>query len=55
VSTARLFARFATGSLRLVLHGNSPYWAWIAGLVVLIVSGALAYARQVQAGLAVTR
>jgi len=54
VSTARLFARFATGSLRLVLHGNSPYWAWIAGLVVLIVSGALAYARQVQAGLAVT-
>ena len=54
MSTARLFARFATGSLRLVLHGNSPYWAWIAGLVVLIVSGALAYARQVQAGLAVT-
>ena len=54
MSTARLFARFATGSLRLVLHGNSPYWVWIAGLVVLIVSGALAYARQVQAGLAVT-
>jgi molybdopterin-containing oxidoreductase family membrane subunit len=54
VSTARLFARFATGSLRLVLRGNSTYWAWVAALAVLIVSGAFAYAHQVRAGLAVT-
>jgi len=54
VSTARLFARFATGSLRLVLRGNSTYWAWVAALAVLIVSGAFAYAHQVRSGLAVT-
>ena len=54
MSTARLFARFTTGSLRLVLRGNSTYWAWMAALVVLIVSGALAYVHQVRAGLAVT-
>lgn len=54
MSTARLFGRFATGSLRLVLRGNSTYWAWIAALVVLIVSGASAYAHQVRAGLGVT-
>ncbi len=54
MSTVRLFARFTTGSLRLVLRGNAPYWAWIAALGVLIVSGAFAYAHQVQAGLAVT-
>ena len=54
MSTARLFARFATGSLRLVLRGNSTYWAWVAALAVLIVSGAFAYAHQVRSGLAVT-
>ena len=54
MSTARLFARFFTGSLRLVLRGNSTYWAWVAALAVLIVSGAFAYAHQVRAGLAVT-
>jgi Ni/Fe-hydrogenase subunit HybB-like protein len=54
VSTARLFARFASGSLRLVLRGNSTYWAWMGALVVLVVSGAFAYAHQVRAGLAVT-
>ncbi len=54
MSTARLFARFASGSLRLVLRGNSTYWAWMGALVVLVVSGAFAYAHQVHAGLAVT-
>jgi molybdopterin-containing oxidoreductase family membrane subunit len=54
VSTARLFARFTSGSLRLVLRGNAAYWAWTLALVGLIASGASAYARQVQAGLAVT-
>ena len=54
MSTARLFARFFTGSLRLVLRGNPTYWAWVAALAVLIVSGAFAYAHQVRSGLAVT-
>jgi len=54
VRTARLFASFTTGSLRRVLRGNATYWAWIAALVVLIVSGAFAYAHQVRAGLGVT-
>lgn len=54
MSTARLFARFASGSLRLVLRGNSTYWAWMGALVVLVISGAFAYAHQVRAGLAVT-
>ncbi len=54
MSTVRLFARFITGSLRLVLRGNASYWTWIVALVVLIVSGALAYARQVGSGLVIT-
>ncbi|HXK10366.1 MAG TPA: NrfD/PsrC family molybdoenzyme membrane anchor subunit [Vicinamibacteria bacterium] len=54
MSTARLFARFTTGSLQLVLSGNSTYWAWIAFLLALIASGSLAYVHQVQAGLGVT-
>jgi Ni/Fe-hydrogenase subunit HybB-like protein len=54
VSTARLFARFTTGSVRLALRGNATYRAWIAALAALIVSGAFAYAHQVRAGLAVT-
>jgi len=54
MSTVRLFARFTTGSLRLVLHGSATYWGWTSALLVLIVSGAFAYARQVQTGLVVT-
>lgn len=54
MTTARLFWRFYAGSVRVVARGNLPYWAWIAFLLALIVSGALAYARQVEEGLAVT-
>lgn len=54
MSTARLFARFTTGSLRLVLRGNASYWAWVGFLLVLIASGALAYADQVRQGLGIT-
>jgi Ni/Fe-hydrogenase subunit HybB-like protein len=54
VNIVRRFARFVTGSVNLVLRGNSAYWAWLVFLVVLIVSGALAYARQVSAGLVIT-
>ncbi len=49
-----LFTRFVTGSARNVLTGNAYYWAWIAFLLVLIVSGALAFARQIHDGLYVT-
>ncbi len=54
MTTLQLFSRFVTGSLRLVLRGNRSYWAWVAALLVLIVSGALAYAAQVRDGLVVT-
>lgn len=54
MSVVRQFAPFVQGSFRLVMRGNAAYWAWIAFLAVLIVSGALAYARQVSDGLVVT-
>ena len=50
----RLFARFVGGSVRLVLRGNAAYWAWLAILGVLILSGLLAYAGQIRTGLYVT-
>jgi Ni/Fe-hydrogenase subunit HybB-like protein len=49
-----LFPRFVSGSVRLVLRGNAAYWGWVAALGVLIVSGVLAYSRQVATGLVVT-
>jgi len=54
VSIVSQFPRFVAGSFRLVRHGNAAYWAWLAFLAVLIVSGALAFARQVSEGLVVT-
>jgi len=54
VNFARTFGQFIAGSLRIVLRGNKTYWAWLAFLAVLIVSGGLAYARQVSEGLGVT-
>jgi Ni/Fe-hydrogenase subunit HybB-like protein len=54
VDTLRLFSRFVKGSVRLVLTGNRPYWAWLAFLVALIASGASAYAHQVSTGLVLT-
>jgi Ni/Fe-hydrogenase subunit HybB-like protein len=50
----RLFPQFIRGSLTLVLRGNRAYWTWLAFLALLVVSGGLAYARQVSEGLAVT-
>lgn len=50
----RRFNRFVTSSARLVARGNPGYWAWVLLLLVLIASGALAYAQQVRTGLAVT-
>jgi Ni/Fe-hydrogenase subunit HybB-like protein len=54
MNSIRLFTRFTRGSLRLILQGPATYWMWLAFLGALIVSGALAYARQVQMGLVVT-
>lgn len=54
MNTVRLFSRFTRGSLELVLRGPGSYWLWLATLVVLIISGALAYANQVSTGLVVT-
>jgi Ni/Fe-hydrogenase subunit HybB-like protein len=54
VSIVSQFPRFVLGSVRLVRHGHAAYWAWLAFLAVLIVSGALAFARQVSEGLVVT-
>jgi len=54
MNTVKLLTEFVTGSLRLVTRGNRYYWAWIALLLVLIVSGALAYWDQVSVGLATT-
>lgn len=54
METVRLLTGFVAGSARLVTRGNRYYWAWIAFLVVLIVSGGLAYWDQVSVGLATT-
>lgn len=54
MSIVSQFPRFVAGSFRLVRRGNAAYWAWLAFLAVLIVSGALAFARQVSEGLVVT-
>ncbi len=54
MSLVRQFPRFVSGSVRLVTRGNATYWAWLAVLALLILSGADAFARQVQTGLIVT-
>jgi molybdopterin-containing oxidoreductase family membrane subunit len=48
------FSRFLSGSARLVLSGPPGYWAWIAVLLALTASGAVAWVRQVNEGLVVT-
>ena len=54
MNTAWRFSRFVTASVRIVLRGNPAYWAWLTLLGALIVSGALAYARQASTGLVLT-
>jgi molybdopterin-containing oxidoreductase family membrane subunit len=56
MATLRLgrLTEFVAGSIRLVSRGNRYYWAWIILLLVLIMSGGLAYWDQVTTGLAVT-
>jgi len=54
VIIASQFLRFVAGSVGLVRRGNAAYWAWLAFLGLLIVSGAEAYGRQLSSGLVVT-
>ena len=54
VDSIRLFGSFARGSAELILRGNRAYWIWLAFLGALIVSGALAWSRQLQIGLGLT-
>lgn len=54
MNVVRLFSGFIAGSLRLVSRGNAAYWTWLAFLLLLVVSGALAFANQVGSGLGVT-
>ena len=54
MGTRRLFARFATGSLRLVLRGRSLYWTWVGALLLTIGVGFAAYLRQLDEGLFTT-
>ena len=50
----RRFSRFVSGSIRLVLKGTTGYWMWVGLLLLLIVSGALAYGQQLREGLVLT-
>lgn len=54
VETLRLISGFARGCAKLILHGNRAYKMWIGFLVLLILSGALAFSNQVQFGLGLT-
>jgi len=54
METLRLLTEFIAGSARLVSKGNRYYWAWITLLLVLILSGALAYWDQISLGLITT-
>jgi len=54
MNTVKLLSEFAAGSVRLATRGNRFYWAWITFLVLLIISGALAYWNQVSLGLVTT-
>jgi len=50
----KLLVKFLKTCASMWLHGNKYYWAWMLFLLVLIASGALAYADQLRHGLFVT-
>jgi Ni/Fe-hydrogenase subunit HybB-like protein len=54
VDTLRGISEFVTRSAREAVSGNAAYWAWVGVLLALVVSGVLAYARQVTVGLELT-
>src|SRR5690348_7746227 len=54
VASVQLFTRFVRSSVAEVTSGGSAYWTWIVLLLMLIVSGTIAYTGQVTVGLGVT-
>jgi len=54
MTSMKRLSEFVAGSIRLVTRGNRFYWAWIAFLFALVISGALAYWNQVSQGLVTT-
>jgi Ni/Fe-hydrogenase subunit HybB-like protein len=54
VSRLQRFLHFFTGCVRIVLHGNPAYWAWLSLLGLLIASGLQAFYVQSTTGLIVT-
>jgi molybdopterin-containing oxidoreductase family membrane subunit len=48
------FLRFLAGAARLIVRGNTAYYAWCAFLLVLIGAGTSAYVQQMREGLIVT-
>ncbi|MCC7011227.1 MAG: polysulfide reductase NrfD [Planctomycetes bacterium] len=49
-----MFARFVTGSIRIVTRGNALYFAWVAALLAMIAAGVWAYFNQFSTGLITT-
>jgi molybdopterin-containing oxidoreductase family membrane subunit len=47
-------SQFVRASIRVVSKGNAAYWSWVGLLLALVASGAFAYARQLEVGLALT-
>ena len=54
MDTVRGFSQFVVHTARITLRGDRLYWSWVAALLALVASGLLAYAHQLQVGLAVT-
>jgi Ni/Fe-hydrogenase subunit HybB-like protein len=54
VTSVQRVGRFVTSSIRMTLTGPLEYWAWVGFLLVLTVSGVLAYADQLSVGLGMT-
>jgi Ni/Fe-hydrogenase subunit HybB-like protein len=54
VTSGQRVGRFVTSSIRMTLTGPPEYWAWVGFLLVLTVSGVLAYADQLSVGLGMT-
>ncbi len=54
MSIVNAFTQFTTGSVRVVTRGSVGYFAWVAALLALIVTGLVAYMGQFNEGLIVT-
>jgi Ni/Fe-hydrogenase subunit HybB-like protein len=54
VVTIRGFMNFAQAGVRAIAQGNAYYWAWVALLAAILVSGIAAYHDQMTVGLTLT-